>query len=315
VNSDSDDVHQHTIKLIQLGKQLMQYFPFYRGIIGLLLCSWLMVGCATTPNNSADPWENFNRGVFAFNEGLDKAVLKPVAESYKAITPQPIDKGISNFFSNLNDVVVIGNDLLQLKFKQAAADTGRFLLNSTVGLLGLVDVASELGLPKNYEDFGQTLGYWGVENGPYLVLPFLGPSSLRDTAGRGVDIFLDPRFYYANYQGTDTQTLMLSTYGVEGVDFRADLLGTERILETAALDKYSYIRDAYLARREYLVYDGNLPQKPQSQGGEDIFDEEDLFEDVFDEEDLFEEEEETQEEGEAQEKQEVGEEAEMEMIP
>ena len=187
----------------------------------------------------------------------------------------------------------------------------RFLLNSTVGLLGVIDVASELGLPKNYEDFGQTLGYWGVGNGPYLVLPFLGPSSLRDTAGRGVDIFLDPRLYYANYQGGDAQTITYSTYPIEGVDFRADLLGTERILETAALDKYSYIRDAYLARREYLVYDGSPPLKPQSEENEDIFDEEDLFEDTFDEEDLFEEEEQEEEEAQEEETQE-GEEGEGE---
>jgi phospholipid-binding lipoprotein MlaA len=246
-------------------------------IISLLLLTWLLPGCASNPTNPADPLENFNRGVFAFNEGIDKALLKPVAESYQAVVPEPLDKGITNFFSNLNDVVVIFNDVLQLKFKQAALDMGRLVLNSTAGLLGMVDVADEVGMPKHYEDFGQTLGYWGLGSGPYLMLPFFGPSSIRDTVGKGVDIAQDPRTYYANWKGTEWRYIFFATNVLRAIDIRADLLGTERILQTAALDKYAYIRDAYLARREYLVYDGNPPKKVNETNS---FDEEDLFDDL-----------------------------------
>ena len=247
---------------------------YYKSVLGLLLLSWLVSGCATTANNEADPLEKFNRGVFAFNEGVDKAVVKPVAKTYKAIVPDPVDQGVTNFFSNIGDIVVVANDLLQFKFKQAASDTGRFFLNSTVGLLGFVDVASELGLPKHNEDFGQTLGYWGVDSGPYLVLPVLGPSSPRDAFGWGADSFLDPLFY-ATSSPSIIDPAYLGPYAVKGVDTRADLLGAEKILGIAALDKYSYIRDAYLARREYLVYDGEPPES----------DEDDLFDDDDDDDD------------------------------
>lgn len=243
----------------------------------LLLGFLLSGGCATTAHHpNPDPFEKFNRGVFAFNEGIDKTLLKPVAETYQAIVPDPVDEGVTNFFSNLDDIVVIANDLLQLKLKQATSDIGRLFLNSTIGILGVVDVATEVGLSKHSEDFGQTLGYWGVGSGPYLVLPFFGPSSVRDVVGRGVDILLDPRVYYANLQGTDARNFVIATNVLKGIDTRADLIGTEKILQAAALDDYSYLRDAYLARREYLVYDGNPPQTEE----EEEFDEEDLFEDL-----------------------------------
>jgi len=251
----------------------MQNAMYYKSVLGLLLLSGLISGCATTADNP-DPFEKFNRGVYAFNDGIDKVVLKPVAETYKAITPEPVDKGVTNFFSNLDDVIVVANDLLQLKFKQAASDAGRLLLNSTVGLLGFVDVASEFYLPKHEEDFGQTLGYWGIGSGPYLVLPFLGPSSVRDTVGRGADFFLDPRTYAT---GEKVRYVIIGTGGVKAIDTRADLFGAEKILDAAALDKYSYIRDAYLARRNYLVYDGDPPQ--------DDDDDDDFFDDEDDEED------------------------------
>ncbi|MEM7293776.1 MAG: VacJ family lipoprotein, partial [Pseudomonadota bacterium] len=139
-------------------------------------------GCATVPqpNPEVDPWESWNRSVYSFNEGLDRLILKPVAQTYREYTPQFIQTGIGNFLSNLGDILVIINDLLQLKFEQAGQDMSRFLLNSTVGLFGFFDVASPIGLPKHDEDFGQTLGYWGVDSGPYLVLPFFGPSTLRE---------------------------------------------------------------------------------------------------------------------------------------
>ncbi len=245
---------------------------YYNSVFGLLLLSWVVSGCATTTHNP-DPLEKLNRGVYAFNDGLDKTMLKPAAEVYETIVPEPVDSGVSNFFSNLGDIVVVVNDLLQFKFKQAASDSGRFLINSTVGLLGFVDVASELGLPKHNEDFGQTLGYWGVGSGPYLVLPFFGPSSVRDTVGLGGDTLLDPFFYY--YTGTHAGTHALAPYVVKGIDQRAKLLGAEKVLQVAALDEYSYVRDAYLSRREYLVYDGTPPEKEEFD--EDFFDEDDLF--------------------------------------
>ncbi len=252
---------------------------FYKLLLGQLLLLWVISGCATTTHN-ADPLEPFNRAIFVFNDGLDKTMLKPLANVYKTIVPKPVNKGVSNFFSNLGDVVVIANDLLQFKFKQAASDTGRVLVNSTVGLLGFIDVATKLNLPKHDEDFGQTLGYWGVGNGPYLVLPLFGPSSIRDGLGQGADTFLDPLFYYTASQ---VDASALAPYVLKGVDDRAGLLELETVLDAAALDEYSYMRDAYLARREYLVYDGNPPQQD-----EDIFDDD---EGLFDEdEDLFDEE-------------------------
>jgi phospholipid-binding lipoprotein MlaA len=273
----------------------MQKMNHFRTIFGLLLLSWLVSGCATTANNP-DPLEKFNRTIFAFNEGVDSVVVKPVAKTYKKVMPTPVDKGVTNFFSNLGDVAVIANDLLQFKFKQAASDTGRLFLNSTVGLLGFVDVASGFGLPKHQEDFGQTLGYWGINTGPYLVLPILGPSSVRDAFGVGTDSFLDPLFYATgNTSNTFIDPAYLAPYAVKGLDMRADLLGAEKILEVAALDKYTYIRDAYLARRNYLVYDGMVPTEGEDDifGDDEDFDDEDLFEDdeeLFDEEELFEEE-------------------------
>ena len=251
---------------------LMVNMVHYSRLLGILFfILGFISGCAFNPQHT-DPFERFNRNVFAFNESVDQAMLKPVAKGYKAITPAPVDKGITNFFNNLNDVTVVGNDLLQFKLKQAAADTGRLLLNSTLGLVGFVDVATKLGLPKHEEDFGQTLGYWGLKSGPYMVLPFFGPSSVRDVLGKGVDIFLDPRVYYAHYQGGNARDFVISTNVISATDTRADLLDIEKILQTAALDKYSYIRDAYLARRQYLVYDGNPPQQ--------AIDESELFDDL-----------------------------------
>lgn len=263
----------------------MQKMTSYRSVFGLFLLSWLVSGCATTANNP-DPLEKMNRTIFAFNDGVDTVVVKPVAEAYQTVVPNQVNKGVTNFFSNLGDVAVIANDLLQFKFKQAASDSGRFFLNSTVGLLGFVDVASEFGLPKHEEDFGQTLGYWGINSGPYLVLPIFGPSSTRDAFGLGADSFLDPLFYATgNTSDTLVDPAYLVPYAIKGVDTRADLLGAEKILEVAALDKYTYIRDAYLARRKYLVYDG----MPPTDGEDDLFNDDDMdFDDELDDDELFE---------------------------
>lgn len=220
----------------------------------LLLLGFFLTGCAT-PYNRKDPLEPLNRAVFGFNEAVDNAILKPVAKGYKAVTPEPIEMMIGNFFSNLDDVLVTINDLLQLKFIEALSDSGRVLINSTVGLFGLVDVASAIGLEKRNEDFGQTLGRYGIASGPYLVLPLLGPSSLRDAIGRVADSKIDP-LYRIDHISTRNRALALKF-----TDARARALDVEKTLEEAALDKYEFVRDAYLQRRRSLVHDGNPPRR------------------------------------------------------
>ncbi|MBL1320019.1 MAG: VacJ family lipoprotein [Methylophaga sp.] len=222
--------------------------------IGTLVAILLLSGCATT-SQSDDPLEGYNRAMYSFNDLADRAVLKPVAKVYDAITPDPISRGISNFFSNLNEITVILNDLLQFKFDQAAHDTGRFLLNSTVGFAGIFDVAGYAGHTKNNEDFGQTLGAWGVEPGAYVVLPFFGPRNVRDSFGLVADIYTDPVVYIDD---NGTRNAFAAT---RIIDSRASLLGAKNVLEEAALDEYIFVRDAYLQRRQNLVYDGNPPEE------------------------------------------------------
>ena len=214
-------------------------------IIALLLNS---VNIAKADEND-DPLEPINRAIFEFNEVVDDNILEPVAKGYKYVTPDPVEKGISNFFSNLGEMNTIANDLLQLKFQQAAKDSLRFVVNSTIGVLGIFDVATPLGLSKNKEDFGQTLGFWGVPNGPYLVLPFLGPSSFRDAPGTFVDYEMSPM---EQLHHEERQTLRL----INIVETRAKLLRATKILDAAAKDKYIFIRESYLQKRESLVRDG-----------------------------------------------------------
>ena len=233
---------------------IMTHAPFLRLPV-LLLLGFFLSGCAT-PHNRKDPLEPFNRAMFGFNEAVDDAILKPVAKGYKAVTPEPIEMMIGNFFSNIDDIVVMINDLLQLKLIEALSDGGRVLINSTIGLFGVVDVASPIGLEKRNEDFGQTLGRYGIANGPYLVLPFLGSSSLRDTAGLVVDRNVTDPLYRINHIRTRNQALALKF-----TDARARLLDAEKTLEDAALDKYEFMRDAYLQRRRNLVYDGDPPRR------------------------------------------------------
>jgi phospholipid-binding lipoprotein MlaA len=194
-----------------------------------------------------DPLESLNRKIFAFNDVADKYVLSPVARGYQAVTPDSLERGIGNMFSNLLEITTVINDVLQLKFGQAASDTGRFLINSTVGLAGLFDVASPLGLEKHEEDFGQTLGYWGVVSGPYLVVPFLGPYTLRDSVGGFADVFSD---YITKLDHIPTRNQL---WMLRNVDDRGGLFAAEELITG---DRYSFIRDAYLQRREYLVNDG-----------------------------------------------------------
>lgn len=211
--------------------------------------------------DKADPLKGLNEGIYGFNDAVDKALLKPLATGYNTIMPDPLNQGISNFFSNVNDVSVVINDLLQLKLGQGASDFMRLVLNSTVGILGLFDVASEVGLPKHNEDFGQTLAHWGVGTGPYIVLPILGPSTLRDTVGWVVDhtaviagVPMNPIPVIA-----ETNTAQSILYTTDVVDTRAGLVDKEKVLEAGAIDEYTFIRDSYLQKRKSLVLDGNVP--------------------------------------------------------
>jgi phospholipid-binding lipoprotein MlaA len=218
----------------------------------VVLSITLLAGCATG-TNPQDPFESFNRGVYSFNEGLDKAILKPAAEVYRGVLPQFIRASVSNFFSNINDIVVAVNNLLQGKFTTAVSDFGRVAINSTIGVLGLFDVASEAGIDKHDEDFGQTLGWWGMGDGPFIMLPFFGPSNGRDTVGRVVDYFSDPMTY------VDPTRARNQIKGTRLVNRRSELLEASTVLQTAALDPYEFVRDAYLQRRRSQVYDGSPP--------------------------------------------------------
>ncbi|MAO06285.1 MAG: hypothetical protein CMQ63_01875 [Gammaproteobacteria bacterium] len=218
----------------------------------LLLLALIIV--PSTYASDDDPLEPMNRAIFEFNEIVDDNVLKPIAKGYKYVTPDPVEVGISNFFSNLGEIGTITNDLLQLKFAQAGRDTMRFFLNSTLGIFGIFDVATPLGLSKNKEDFGQTLGFWGVPDGPYLVLPFLGPSSFRDGPSMIVDYELSPVEQLHHEERQVLQTLDI-------VDTRARLLRATKILDTAAKDKYIFIRESYLQKRESQVNDGNVKEE------------------------------------------------------
>ncbi|MCW8907792.1 MAG: VacJ family lipoprotein [Sedimenticola sp.] len=231
-----------------------RYFRQIRVLL-LTLFAVAVTGCASTSDyqDPRDPIEGFNRAMYSFNDGLDKVLMKPLAQGYKAITPAPVDTGISNFFGNLADVGSAINNLLQFKLERAATDVGRVLVNSTIGLLGFIDVASNMNLQKYGEDFGQTMGAWGMDPGPYIVLPFFGPSSGRDAVGLVVDWYTDPvRYVKPNHWRN-------SLIGLRAIDTRADLLSASRVLEEAALDPYEFQRDAYLQKRRNDVYDGAPP--------------------------------------------------------
>ncbi len=220
-------------------------------LVSFLLMSLVLSGCATTGvADSRDPFEGFNRGIHSFNKTFDSAIIEPVSGIYRAITPDVVDRGISNFFSNVNDISVVANDLLQFKIAQAFSDAARFIFNTTLGLLGFFDVASHMDLPKHNEDFGQTLGAWGVGPGPYLVAPFFGPTSLRDTTRFAVDAaLLSPIFYL------DNDLLRAGLLTINYVDFKSDLISTTELVEEAAIDEYEFIKNAYLERRENQVND------------------------------------------------------------
>ncbi|EZH76972.1 VacJ family lipoprotein [Ectopseudomonas composti] len=196
-----------------------------------------------------DPWEGFNRPIFRFNDTVDTYALKPIAQGYRAVTPQFLEDGVHNVFGNIGDVGNLANNLLQGKLHNAGVDTGRLIFNTTFGVLGFFDVARHMGLRKSDEDFGQTLGVWGLNSGPYLVIPFLGPSTVRDATGRVPDSFLTP---YPYIDHVPTRNV---TRGMQVVDTRANLLQAERLVSG---DKYIFIRNAYLQSREFKVKDGQV---------------------------------------------------------
>ncbi|MBM4208883.1 MAG: VacJ family lipoprotein [Gammaproteobacteria bacterium] len=223
-----------------------------------------LTGCASTNKN--DPLEGWNRGVQTFNDNFDEYAMKPVAKGYNWIMPDFADQGVTNFFSNLNDISVTINDLLQFKLAQTGLDAARFLLNSTAGIGGLADVASMIDLPKHHEDFDQTLGVWGVPAGPYLVLPLLGPSSPRGVIGLIGDAAANPATYvgFGAFPGMSNgveAAISNGMYVLNAIDKRADNLATEKVLsEAASVDRYEFIKNAYLQKRNYMIHDGNVPE-------------------------------------------------------
>jgi len=232
----------------------MKHLPHPRTqALAAVAAALLLSGCATT-RNPQDPLEGYNRAVFSFNDTVDRTVLKPTATAYKNVTPSFVQTGVSNFFGNLSDAWSAVNNLLQGKGQAGMGDVTRVAVNSTFGIFGLLDIASEAGIPKHNEDFGQTLGTWGVPSGPFVMLPILGPSTVRDTAALPADIGGDIWKYKepANWRNIGA--------AVRVVDKRAQLLDASNLLEDAALDRYEFIRDGYMQRRQSQVYDGNAPR-------------------------------------------------------
>jgi len=228
-------------------------------LVSLLLLLASLTGCASLPPGTQphpdDRFERFNRGVYKFNDALDRAVAKPVATAYVKVTPRPIRTGVSNFLANLESPITIVNELLQGKLKGFGTDTARLVINTTIGIGGLFDPATRMGLMAGDEDLGQTFGRWGIRSGPYLMLPVFGPSSVRDGFGRIGDTFAHPRYYI------DDDWTRYGLTALDFVDTRAGLLQTDAVLERS-FDRYAFIRNAYLQRRQFQVYDGNPPEEP-----------------------------------------------------
>ena len=220
-------------------------------VFAVLLLLALAGGCATTGTADArDPLEGLNRSVFGFNKFMDKALFDPVGKVYKTVIPHPLDHGVTNFFSNLGELAVIANGILQFKLGQAGQDIARFLANSILGIGGLWDVATGMGLPKHDEDFGQTLGYWGIGPGPFLIAPFLGPTTVRDAVGFGLDsAFLYP----VSYVNPDVYRAGLMSLNY--IDFTADSKGARGLIGDASFDEYEFLKNAYLERRAGKIRD------------------------------------------------------------
>ena len=242
----------------------------------LLIVTCLLGGCASsipaTPREDraeSDPWEPMNRSIYTFNDRLDKVTFKPAARAYETVLPRPVRTGIGNFFDNLKAPLHIINNLLQFKFKNSLIETTRFVTNTTVGLGGLLDVGSDIGLDSQPEDFGQTLAVWGVSDGPYVVLPFFGPKTLRDAFALPLDYAADPLLYYE----IDRERYAL--VGLRTIDLRADLFTAEALIEDS-FDRYLTLRESYLQNRQFVIFDGEPPED------EDFYDDFEDFEDFED---------------------------------
>ena len=232
-------------------------------LLSSLVISITLAGCAstaTTVPDQNDPWAGWNRGTQTFNDNLDKAILKPMAKGYQWITPEFVDEGVTNFFSNINDIGVTLNDLLQFKLTQSGMDASRFLINTTAGVGGFIDVAKMIDLPKHKEDFGQTLGVWGVPSGSYLVLPFFGSSSPRDAVGLVGDALFNPLTYVSIFGGAAATAATAGSRVLDVTDQRANLMTTEKIVDEGAVDRYDFIKNSYEQNRDYLIHDGNPPE-------------------------------------------------------
>lgn len=242
---------------------------FARALLALIVGALLALGgCASTKNfaNEArggpgarlDPWENWNRKVFAFNEGLDEKVLKPVATGYAKVVPQFVRRSVDNFFANAADAWSAVNNVLQGKAEPAFTDVVRFTTNTVFGFFGILDIATEFGLEHHYEDFGQTLGRWGFGAGAYIVWPLIGPSTVRETIALPLDRTASPALYISD------GSYQFGVVGLQIINTRAKLLGASQVIDDIALDKYTFVRDAYLQRRRSLVFDGDAPDAPNA---------------------------------------------------
>ena len=251
--------------------------PIHKSLIALLLCGGITSAhtavAQTEPNANPDPWQGFNRAMFNFNDALDRWTFKPLAKAYKFVMPDPLEKGVSNIFDNVQEVPNIINGVLQGDVKGAAHDTGRLLVNTTLGIGGLLDVAKHMNLPADEdEDFGQTLAVWGAGQGPYLVLPFFGPTTVRDGFGRPVDFYSNPTNYI------DHKPTEYTVWGLSLLDTRAELLDLEKNLTG---DRYVFVRDVYLQRREFLINNGEVADDFGTEDFEGEFEED--FESEFEE--------------------------------
>jgi len=222
------------------------------------LAASLVAGCAASPSRD-DPFEPMNRAFFEVHDAVDTAVMKPAIQLYVDVVPEPLREAVSNFFNNIDDLISAANDMLQGKFDKAGNDMGRVILNTGFGLGGLIDLATPIGIERGNEDFGQTFGFWGFEQGPYLFVPIFGPTTFRDGAGWLARIAVGPVGFIPDVPLRNT------LYGAGAVDLRAQLVEAGKLVDTAALDRYLFIRNAYLQRRRYLVYDGKPPPEPENE--------------------------------------------------
>ncbi len=244
------------------------YQPIRIKTLACTLAATLLAGCASTPpvkgSDPSDPYENTNRKIYNFNDTIDRKVFTPVARGYVQVTPDPVRAGVTKFFDNVGYLNVITNDFLQGKVTQGASDTGRFLVNSTVGVGGLFDPATKIGMPAHDEDLGQTFGIWGMGEGAYLMVPFLGPSSYRDLPDAATSIALNPMTWLGGVGGIITWPLG----ALHAVNARANMLAASNIRDQAAVDPYTFVREAYRQQRQYKIYDGNPPMDENEVNGD-----------------------------------------------